>query len=153
MLRQLEDGALPRLAAGVALGREHGFRFGLEHNEAGIACFGTPERCAAALAAVPDLGFVWDFNHTTAEQLPGYLALADRMTMPHIADTPLPAVNHHLPLGQGNFVFAAYCSALCARGFHGAAILEIGCLPISGDYGRDTDNALVELLARLSAEC
>ena len=153
MLRQLEDEALPQLAAGVALGREHGFRFGLEHNQAGLACFGTPERCEAALAAVPGLGFVWDFNHATPEQLPGYLALADRMTMLHVADTPLPAVNHHLPLGQGNIDFAAYCSALRARGFHGPAILEIGGLPISGGYGLDTDEALVASLARLSAEC
>ena len=149
-LRRLEDKLLPQFVAGVALGRQHGFRFGLEHNEPGIACFGTPERCAAALAAVPDLGFVWDFNHTTIEQLPGYLGLADRMTMLHVADTPLPAVNHHLPLGQGSIDFAAYCRALRARGFRGPAILEIGGLPISGGYGRDTDEALIASLARLT---
>jgi sugar phosphate isomerase/epimerase len=149
-IRCLEDALLPQFVAGVALGREHGFRFGLEHNEPGIACFGTPERCAATLDAVPGLGFVWDFNHTTPEQLAGYLALADRMTMLHVADTPLPAVNHHLPLGLGNIDFAAYCRALRSRGFHGPAILEIGGLPISGGYGRDTDDALIASLGRLA---
>jgi sugar phosphate isomerase/epimerase len=152
-LRALEDGALPQLAEGVALGRRHGFRCGLEHNEPGIAVFGTPERCAAALAAVPGLGFVWDFNHTTPEQVPGYLALTDRMTMLHVADTPLPAVNHHLPLGLGNVPFATYCRELLARGFSGPAILEIGGLPASGGYGRDTDGALRESLDLLSSEC
>jgi sugar phosphate isomerase/epimerase len=106
---------------------------------------------------VPGLGFVWDFNHTAPEQLAGYLALTGRMTMLHVADTPLPATNHHLPLGLGTIDFAAYCRALRERDFRGPAILEIGGLPISGGYGRDTDEALGESLRQLngvlSAEC
>jgi L-ribulose-5-phosphate 3-epimerase len=149
-LRSIEEQALPQLAEGVTLGQQHGFHFGLEHNQAGIDVFGTPERCAAALAATPGLGFVWDLNHTTPEQLPGYLALTDRMTMLHVSDTPLPAVNHHLPLGLGPIPFATYCHELLARGFHGPAILEIGGLPASGGYGRDTDEALLDSLARFA---
>ncbi|HEY8598609.1 MAG TPA: TIM barrel protein [Thermomicrobiales bacterium] len=142
----LEKVLMPQLAAGVALGATHGFRFGIEHNEPAIPLFPTPERCAAMLAAVQGLGFVWDLNHTAPEQLDGYLALTDRMTMLHVADTPLPAVNHHLPLGLGTIDFAAHFAALRARHFTGPAILEIGGLPLSGGYGRDTDEVLVESL-------
>jgi L-ribulose-5-phosphate 3-epimerase len=145
----LEERLLPDLAASATLAAAQGFRFGIEHNEPGIGLFSTPERCAMALAAVPGLGFVWDVNHTPPGQLAGYLALTDRMTMLHIADTPLPAVNHHLPLGLGAIDFTAYCRALLARGFHGPAILEIGGLPASGGYGRDTDAALIDSHARL----
>ena len=144
----LERALVPQFIAAVALGAAHGFRFGIEHNEPAIPLFPTPERCAAALAAVPELGFVWDLNHTAPGQLDGYLALTDRMTMLHVADTPLPAVNHHLPLGLGTIDFAARFAALRARNFTGPAILEIGGLPISGGYGRDTDGALVESLRR-----
>ena len=144
----LERALVPQLAAGVALGAAHGFRFGIEHNEPVIPLFPTPERCAAALAAVPGLGLVWDLNHTAPEQLDGYLALTDRMTILHVADTPLPAVNHHLPIGLGTIDFAARFAALRARHFIGPAILEIGGLPLSGGYGRDTDEALVESLGR-----
>lgn len=147
----LERALAPQLAEGVALGAAHGFRFGIEHNEPEIPLFPTPGRCAAALAAVPGLGLVWDVNHTAPGQLAGYLALADRMTMLHIADTPLPATNHHLPLGLGTIDFAAYLGALRARGFGGPAILEIGGLPISGGYGRDTDEALRDSLRALRA--
>ena len=125
----LERAIVPQLAEGVALGEAHGFRFGIEHNEPVIPLFSTPERCAAALAAVPGLGFVWDFNHTTPDHLAGYLALTGRMTMLHVADTPLPATNHHLPLGLGTIDFAAYCRALLDCGFRGPAILEIGGPP------------------------
>lgn len=145
----LERAIVPQLAEGVTLGEAYGFRFGIEHNEPEIRIFPTPERCAAALVAVPGLGFVWDVNHTAPNQLAGYLALTDRMTMLHIADTPLPATNHHLPLGLGTIDFAAYCRALLDRHFRGPAILEIGGLPISGGYGRDTDEALGESLRRL----
>ena len=145
----LERRLLPDLRAGVALAAAHGFRFGIEHNEPSIGLFSTPNRCAAALAAVPGLGFVWDINHTPPEQRAGYLALTDRMTMLHVADTPLPAVNHHLPLGLGTVDFTAYCRALLARDFHGPAILEIVGLPVSGGYGRDTDAALIDSRARL----
>lgn len=70
------------------------------------------------------------------------------MTMLHVADTPLPAVNHHLPLGLGTIDFPAYFAALLSRGCRGPAILEIGGLPHSGGYGRDTDDALIESLRR-----
>lgn len=146
--QELERALVPQLAAGVALGAAHGFRFGIEHNEPALPLFPTPERCATALAAVPSLGFVWDLNHTAPEQLDGYLALTDQMTMLHVADTPLPAVNHHLPIGLGTLDFAARFAALRARHFTGPAILEIGGLPLSGGYGRDTDQALVESLRR-----
>ena len=132
----------------MALGAAHGFRCGIEHNEPEIPHFPSPERCAAALIATPGLGLVWDLNHTAPEQLDGFLALAERMTMLHVADTPLPAVNHHLPLGLGTIDFPAYFAALLARDFRGPAILEIGGLPHSGGYGRDTDAALIESLRR-----
>jgi L-ribulose-5-phosphate 3-epimerase len=147
--RALEGALVSQLAEGVALGATHGFRFGIEHNEPAIDLFPTPERCAAALAATPGLGLVWDFNHTAPDQLDGFLALTDRMTTLHVSDTPLPAVNHHLPLGLGTVPYAAYGRALFARGFAGPAILEIGGLPASGGYGRDTDGALIESLRRM----
>jgi sugar phosphate isomerase/epimerase len=71
------------------------------------------------------------------------------MSMLHVSDTPLPAVNHHLPLGMGTIDFAAYAQALYAGGFSGPAILEIGGLPQSGGYGRDTDAALASSLQHL----
>ena len=97
-LAALEESLLPDLAAGVALAAAQGFRFGIEHNEPGIGLFSTPERCAAALAAVPGLGFLWDGNHTPPGQLAGYLTLTDYMTMLHIADTP---AGRQLPLAAG----------------------------------------------------
>jgi sugar phosphate isomerase/epimerase len=100
---------------------------------------------------VPDLGFVWDWNHTAPEHLTGFLALASRITMLHIADTRLPTVNDHLPLGMGTVDFALYSRELLAHGFSGPAILEIGGLPQSGGYGRDTDAALVDSRDRLHA--
>jgi L-ribulose-5-phosphate 3-epimerase len=88
-LDALEERLLPELRSGVALAAMHGFRFGIEHNGPSIGLFSTPDRCAAALSAAPGLGFVWDINHTPPEQFAGYLALTDRMTMLHVADTPL----------------------------------------------------------------
>jgi len=73
------------------------------------------------------------------------------MTMLHVADTPLPAVNYHLPLGLGSIDVTAYCRALLARGFQGPAILEIGGLPQSGGFGRDTDTALIDSRERLDS--
>ncbi len=145
----VEERVLPQFEAAVALAKEHGFHFGFEHNEPSLGLFGTPERCARALAAVPDLGFVWDFNHTIPAHLDGFLALAPRMTMLHVADTPLPAVNYHLPLGLGSVDVTAYCRGLLARGFQGPAIFEIGGLPQSGGFGRDTDAALIDSRERL----
>ena len=144
----LERTLAPQFAAGVALGAAHGFRCGIEHNEPAIPLFPTPARCAAALEATPGLGLVWDLNHTAPEQRDGYLALTGRMIALHVADTPLPAVNHHLPLGLGTIDFATTFAALLTRGFRGPATLEIGGLPHSGGYGRDTDEALIDSLRR-----
>jgi sugar phosphate isomerase/epimerase len=98
---------------------------------------------------------VWDLNHTTPEQLDDYLAVTPHMSMLHVADTPLPETNYHLPLGLGTIDFTRYIRELVVRGFRGPAILEIGGLPKSGGYGRDTDEALISsrdvLLAALTA--
>lgn len=148
-LRALERRLYKQLTAGVELSRGHGFRFGFEHNEPATGLFGEPEYCAAALEAVPGVGFVWDLNHTRPDQRDAYLAFAGRMSMLHLADTPLPNVNYHLPIGMGNIDFRFYFHELLARGFDGPGILEIGGLPRSGGYGRDTDEALIESRAKL----
>lgn len=148
-IREIEARFVADLAAGVALAREHGFRLGFEHNEPLVGLCSDPEVCAGILTAVPDLGLVWDLNHTIPAHLAGFLALAGRMTMLHISDTPLPTVNSHLPLGMGTLDFGGYLGAVQQRGFSGQAILEIGGLPQSGGYGRDTDAALLDSLARL----
>ena len=150
-LRAIEIGVVPALAAAVALAEAHGFRFGLEHNEPDIPLFATAAACAQALDAVPGLGFVWDLNHTTPDQLDAFLALAPRMSLVHVSDTPLPEVNHHLPIGMGAIDFSAYFAELDARGYAGPAILEIGGIPKSGGFGRDTDAALRDSLVRLTA--
>lgn len=150
-LRRLEQALVPSLAEAVKIAAQHGFKFGFEHNEAGHPIFHTPEVCRATLDAVPGLHFVWDFNHTAPEDLAAFEALIPRMSQLHVSDTPLPEVNHHLPLGLGNIDFAAYCQTLIERGFNGPAILEIGGLPKSGGYGRDTDEALTDSLRRLQA--
>jgi len=151
MLDALEHAVTPELDEAVRLGKEHGFHFAIEHNEPSLGLFATPERCAHALDAVSDLGFVWDLNHTIPAHLAGFLALTPRTSMLHVSDTPLPAVNHHLPLGLGSIDLTAYCVALLARGFHGPAILEIGGLPLSGGFGRDTDDALIDSRQRFQA--
>ncbi len=148
---ELEIALQAQFAAGVALAQQRGFRFGFEHNDPILRLFTTPQACRQLLEAVPDLGFVWDFNHTLPEDFAGFVGLIPRMSMLHISDTPLPEVNYHLPLGMGNIDFAAYCQALAAANFHGPAILEIGGLPKSGGYGRDTDAALIDSLACLNA--
>lgn len=151
-LRELEAAFAPQFAQGVALAKEGGFRFGFEHNEINLqSFFNTPESCRNLLDAVPELHFVWDFNHTLAEHVPIYKSLIPRMSMLHISDTPLPETNHHLPLGQGNIDFEDHFSALRQANFSGAAILEIGGLPKSGGYGKDTDEALIDSLRRLQA--
>jgi sugar phosphate isomerase/epimerase len=148
-LRTLERSVVPQLAEAAALGVRHGFRFGFEHNEPDIPLFAQPEHCAPVLEQVAELWFVWDLNHTEPEQLAGYLALAGRMSMLHVSDTPLPEVNYHLPLGMGSIDLAAYVGQVVQGGFGGPAILEIGGLPKSGGYGRDTDQALKDSLARI----
>ena len=145
----LEGVLVPHLAQAVDLAHAHGFRFSLEPNEPDLQLFSTPGACAAALEAVPNLGLVWDLNHTTPAHLAGFKKLIPRMTSLHVSDTPLPEVNHHLPLGLGTVDFTSYCRELLREGFEGPAILEIGGLPKSGGFGRDTDDALRDSKARL----
>jgi L-ribulose-5-phosphate 3-epimerase len=149
-LQALEGSIAPQCAVAVAHARRAGFRFGIEHNEPKIGLFAAPRRCATALDAARGLGFVWDWNHTAPEHLAGFLALSSRMTMLHIADTRLPSVNEHLPLGMGTVDIAGYGRELLTRDFSGPAILEIGGLPQSGGYGRDTDAALIDSHHRLA---
>lgn len=149
--RQLEEELRPTLRAGVVLAEQVNVRLGIEHNEPDFLLFGTPESCAAALDATPGLHFVWDLNHTEPNVLADFLALASRMSMLHVSDTPLPEVNHHLPVGQGTVDFAHYFTELHQRGFHGPAILEIGGQPKSGGFGRDTDDALIDSLRHINA--
>ncbi len=146
---QLEYALLQTFRDAVKLARQHGFAFAFEHNEPALNFFSTPQSCAATLNAVPELGFVWDFNHTAPEHLFGFKALANRTSLLHIADTPLPEVNCHLPLGLGTVDFTDYLRPLLRAGFQGFAILEIGGLPKSGGYGRDTDDALIDSKNRL----
>lgn len=147
----LERSLVQQFVVAAALGVQQGFKFGFEHNEPELRLFGSPVSCAELLNAVPDLHFVWDFNHTIPEHLDGFTALIPRMSALHISDTPLPEVNHHLPLGMGSIDFEAYGRLLRDGHFRGPAVLEIGGLPKSGGYGRDTDQALIESLYRLSA--
>jgi hypothetical protein len=52
---------------------------------------------------------------------------------------------------MGSVRFDAYFGAVLARGYRGPAILEIGGIPKSGGFGRDTDDALTDSHARLLA--
>lgn len=147
----LESALLPQIAEAAALAGAQGVRFGIEHNAPAIPLFATAAACAAALERSADLGLVWDINHTTPAARSAFLALVPRMSMLHISDTPLPATNHHLPLGRGAIDLADTVQQLHARGFRGRAILEIGGLPHSGGFGQDTDAALIDSRARLLA--
>jgi sugar phosphate isomerase/epimerase len=147
----LERSLVPQFIAAAALGAQQGFQFGFEHNEPELRLFGSPAGCTHLLNAVPDLHFVWDFNHTIPEHLDEFAALIPRMSAVHVSDTPLPEVNHHLPIGMGSINFDWYGYLLRESRFRGPAVLEIGGLPKSGGYGRDTDEALIESLYRLSA--
>jgi len=145
------DWLVPQLAAATAWAAREGFRFAIEPNDALYPALSHPAEFAALLAAVPGLGLVWDLNHTAPAHYDAFLALATRMTMLHIADTRLPVINEHRPIGQGNVDFTALVRRLIVAGFRGPAILEIGGLPQSGGYGQDTDTALTDSLARLYA--
>lgn len=149
-IADLEAMMLHEFADGVAVAAIHGFRLGFEHNEPALGLFGTPAACAHALEQVPGLSLVWDINHTVPEQMPGFEALIERVSMLHVSDTALPEVNHHLPLGMGTIDYGAVCRTLRERGFRGPAILEIGGLPKSGGFNRDTDEALVDSRRRLT---
>lgn len=148
-ITQLEKALLPELRIGVEIAGEYGVKLGIEHNEPDFRLFGTAAQCAAALEATPGLHFVWDLNHTTTAALDEFLALTPRMSMLHVSDTPLPAVNYHLPIGMGSIDFAQYFHELNVRGFAGPAILEIGGQPKSGGFGRDSDDALISSFQQL----
>jgi sugar phosphate isomerase/epimerase len=147
-LRDLEQQMIPQMKTAVVLAQTHHFIFGFEHNSADVPLFHRPESCAEVLTAVSNLSFVWDFNHTAASDLAAYGALAARTSMLHVSDTPWPEVNHHLPLGQGSLDFPQFLQPLLTANYSGPAILEIGGLPKSGGYGRDTNEALIESRTR-----
>ncbi len=147
-LRDLEQQMIPQMRTAVALARTHRFVFGFEHNSADVPLFHSPETCADVLTAVPGLGFVWDFNHTAESDLAAYGALSQNASMLHVSDTPWPEVNHHLPLGHGSLDFPLFLQALLTAHYAGPAILEIGGLPKSGGYGRDTNEALIDSRTR-----
>jgi sugar phosphate isomerase/epimerase len=147
----LEGQLAASLDMAVGLGKEWGFRLGLEHNEASVGLFATPQACAHVLTLVPHLHFVWDVNHTHPDHVTSFAELLPRVSMVHVADTRLPTTNEHLPLGLGHVDFAHFCQRLRAGAFAGPAILEIGGLPKSGGFGRDSDSALLDSLHRLQA--
>jgi sugar phosphate isomerase/epimerase len=74
------------------------------------------------------------------------------MTVVHVSDSPLPALNAHYPVGEGSIDVPALLAAVADRGFRGPAILEIGGHPMHGGFGRDTDQALRTSLRRLCPE-
>lgn len=141
-IAQLEESLLPQFVGAMELARRHSFQFGFEHNSSDVPIFHAPDRCYEVLTAVSGLGFVWDFNHTQPQDFAAFAALAPRLSLLHVSDTPWPEVNHHLPLTQGSLDLAAFVQSALAGGFRGPAILEIGGLPKSGGFGRDTDEAL-----------
>ncbi len=148
-VRALEEKVVPDLQAGVTLARGCSFVLAIENNSPEAPMFAAPENCHRLLKKLPYLGLVWDLNHTLPEHADSFLELSHRMAMLHVSDTPLPATNHHLPLGLGHIDFSHYLQQLQKNGFCGPAILEIGGLPISGGYGRDTDEALIASRAHL----
>jgi PTH1 family peptidyl-tRNA hydrolase len=149
--RALEERLLPELreATALAASGQPAFRLGIENDSPAGGIFATPERCAWLLTELPALGLVWDLNHTPPEQLPAYLELSTRILLLHVSDTPLPQLNYHLPLGMGSLDIEGYCEELLMRGFSGPAILEIGGTPLSGGFGRDSDEALIASAQRL----
>ena len=126
-------------AEALAVADDAGLIFAVEHNAPGHRLLVQPDDIEALLDAVPSLGFVWDVNHTGADDVQRFLALRERITLVHVSDTPLPETNHHLPLGRGNVNLTPL------RAFDDVPlILEIGGLPHSGGPGLDTDDALLD---------
>jgi len=139
------DSALrDELAEALAIAEREGLTLGVEHNSSEHPLLVTPEECASLLDSLPGLGFVWDINHTIAEQVAGFAALKPRLTLVHCSDTPLPATNHHLPLGHGSVDISPIAHVDVP------VILEIGGQVASGGYGKDTDEALIASRERLS---
>jgi sugar phosphate isomerase/epimerase len=142
-LPEIERALIASLDVCTGLGKDWDFRFGLEHNEREIGLFASPQTCGRILNIVPQMALVWDVNHTHPDDFEAFANLLPRVSMLHISDTRLPETNEHLPLGMGRINFVDLCQRLAAAAFHGPAILEIGGLPKSGGYGRDTDEALI----------
>jgi sugar phosphate isomerase/epimerase len=143
------DDAAPVLAddfgEALEIARAAGLTFGVEHNAVGHRLLIDPASVHALLDAVPGLHFVWDLNHTRAEDVAEFERLRERLSLVHVSDTPLPETNHHLPLGRGRVDFTV------VRDLDVPLILEVGGLPISGGPGLDTDEVLLDSLARLRA--
>jgi sugar phosphate isomerase/epimerase len=143
------DGAAPLLAddfgEALEIARTAGLSFGVEHNAVGHRLLIDPASVRELLDAVPGLHFVWDLNHTRAEDVASLQLLRDRLSLVHVSDTPLPETNHHLPLGRGSVDFSV------VRDLDVPLILEVGGLPASGGPGLDTDEVLLDSLARLRA--
>jgi sugar phosphate isomerase/epimerase len=131
-------------AEALEVAEDAGLIFAAEHNAPGHRLLVQPDEVEALLDAVPGLGLVWDINHTLAEHVPRFLALRELITLVHVSDTPLPETNHHLPLGRGTVDFSVLEQIEDVP-----FILEIGGLPHSGGPGLDTNDALVDSLARL----
>ena len=129
----------------LEIAQEAGLTFGVEHNAVGHRLLVEPASVHALLDAVPGLHFVWDLNHTRAEDVASFVSLRDRLSLVHVSDTPLPETNHHLPLGRGGIDFSVVAD------LDVPLILEVGGLPISGGPGLDTDDVLLDSLARLRA--
>lgn len=143
------DDAAPLLADDFAealeIAQGAGLTFGVEHNAAGHRLLVDPASVHELLGAVPGLHFVWDLNHTRAEDVPAFERLRDRLSLVHVSDTPLPETNHHLPLGRGSVDLSV------VQDLDVPLILEVGGLPISGGPGLDTDEVLLGSLAQLRA--
>jgi L-ribulose-5-phosphate 3-epimerase len=148
-VRRIEDLIEAALPACVEAAADLGVSLSLEHNEPRLALFSDPERCAALLEAVDGLGLVWDVNHTAPDRLPQFAALAPRMRLVHVSDTPLPQLNGHQPIGGGSLDLDGYLGAVLEQGYRGPLVLEIGGHPLAGGFGRDTDEALVDSLRRV----
>jgi sugar phosphate isomerase/epimerase len=133
------------LGEALEIARGEGLTFGVEHNAAGHRLLVDPAGVHALLDAVPGLHFVWDLNHTQPEHVAELERLRDRLSLVHVSDTPLPKTNHHLPIGRGNVDFSV------VRDLDVPLILEVGGLPVSGGPGLDTDDVLLDSLARLRA--
>ncbi len=132
-------------AEALELAQGAGLTFGVEHNAPGHRLLVDSASVHELLDAVPGLYFVWDLNHTRAEDIASFSSLRDRLSLAHVSDTPLPETNHHLPIGRGSVDFSV------VRDVDVPLILEVGGLPVSGGPGLDTDDVLLDSLARLRA--
>lgn len=132
--------------AALEIAESAGLVFAAEHNAPGHTLLVGPDEVERLLDAVPGLGLIWDINHTPADEVARFLAWHERIALVHVSDTPLPQTNHHLPLGRGSVDLSVLRTFVDVP-----LVLEIGGLPHSGGPGLDTDEALLDSLARLRA--